>query len=275
MKGTVIDFDVTTNKGLILGEDGLRYSFNIQDWESKNKTLEIDIEVDFITSENQAKNIYGLNKNNLKNSNDIQDKTFGTSKLHSDIKKIDFERIDFEGNVAEELYESNRKSALKMLIISIGIGFVSFILMAISAENKYDFLLFIFVLVFLGSIVGGLTGLFVYLVPKKILMNMIKKDNIRIDYRNKLKIINFTPSDLKFDSIEIIHVSDKTIEGATNKLIRRAFELKADAIINYNQQVNTASNISTSNNILSGDKNIHTKIQTTYNINGLAIKVVE
>ena len=48
MKGTIIDFDEVEKNGLILAEDGNRYSFDLSNWKSKNKSPEIDFEVDFI-----------------------------------------------------------------------------------------------------------------------------------------------------------------------------------------------------------------------------------
>ncbi len=48
MKGTIVDFNELEKNGLILAEDGNRYLFELNNWKSKNKSPEIDFEVDFI-----------------------------------------------------------------------------------------------------------------------------------------------------------------------------------------------------------------------------------
>ncbi len=60
----------------------------------------------------------------------------------------------------------------------------------------------------------------------------LKKNIIHSKYKDQLKIINYTPNSLEFDSIKIINISDKSLEKANNKLIEEAYNLKADAIIN-------------------------------------------
>ena len=73
MKGVVLDFNNKENIGLILGEDGNRYSFDYEkDWKSKNKNVEIDSTVDFVINENSASEIFSLNQNATPIKNEVK-----------------------------------------------------------------------------------------------------------------------------------------------------------------------------------------------------------
>ena len=110
-------------------------------------------------------------------------------------------------------------------------------------------------------------------LPKQILLKLTKKGILIDEYKKHLKIINYTPNNLDFESMGIITVSDKYLENANTKLIKEAFSLKADAIINYSHQISTASNVRTSG--WANNKSIKTDILTQNIISGLAIKVKE
>ena len=69
VKGIILDFKNDDKNGLILGEDGNRYSFFYDtDWQNKITELKINSEVDFIVKDNKATEIYCLNN---KNNDDI------------------------------------------------------------------------------------------------------------------------------------------------------------------------------------------------------------
>lgn len=57
MEGSVLHFDSTARKGLIRGEDGERYDFEISDWKS-NTSPYLGAKVDFITNGDSAAEIY-------------------------------------------------------------------------------------------------------------------------------------------------------------------------------------------------------------------------
>lgn len=58
MKGVVLDFNNKENIGLILGEDGNRYSFDYEkDWIDKNKLPKVDLDIQFEKKEEKAINI--------------------------------------------------------------------------------------------------------------------------------------------------------------------------------------------------------------------------
>jgi hypothetical protein len=58
MKGKILDFNLQDSQGIILSEDGERYSFVLQEWISKNIFPTINAKVDFITENAEAKQIY-------------------------------------------------------------------------------------------------------------------------------------------------------------------------------------------------------------------------
>ncbi len=58
MKGTVLDFSIQENHGVISGDDGKRYSFSGSNWKLERSPSQ-GIRVDFeINEQNQAINIY-------------------------------------------------------------------------------------------------------------------------------------------------------------------------------------------------------------------------
>ncbi len=105
----------------------------------------------------------------------------------------------------------------------------------------------------------------------RIIMNIQRKKDILEEYKKHLKIINYTPNNLYFDNLEIINVRESTLQEAENKLLKKAYELKADAIINYSNQFNTISSVNTSG--FGSAKTISTSVKAVNTLSGLAIKV--
>lgn len=60
MKGTILDFNIATNEGVISAQDGARYSFTNSDWRSASLHPTQGMEVDFSTQESSAKEVYGF-----------------------------------------------------------------------------------------------------------------------------------------------------------------------------------------------------------------------
>lgn len=276
MKGTIIDFDETEKVGLILSEDGNRYEFDLSQWKSKNKTPELDNEVDFVINEDKVCDIYSLNKANdvikTKNNNDLQ------NHFDSDIKKINFTEI--ENKVDDELkngesFNKERDELKKgFLWIVLPVLAAQVIFLAIAFSNRWDS-----PLLMLPILTTFLTMLFTIflairiLIPRKLFNIIVKNSNILTEYEKQLKIINYTPSNLNFENIKIINVSGDTLEEATKELLKQAYELKADAIINYSNQFNTISSVSTTG--FGSAKRLSTSVTTVNTLSGLAIKIKE
>jgi hypothetical protein len=271
MKGTIIDFDEIEKSGLILAEDGNRYLFELNNWKSKNKIPEIDAEVDFVVNENSATDVFCLTKSgNAKVGKTIEivEKPI-QNKSYSDIKKIDFEKLENEINNPETIKSAKSETKKDFLYSIIAAGF-SWVLLFISSSLKWpDFFVFLFLLIALASTAYIFVKFIDMINPK----GWLKKNIIHSKYKDQLKIINYTPNSLEFDSIKIINISDKSLEKANNKLIEEAYNLKADAIINYSHQTSTTSNVRTSG--WANNKSIKTDTLTLNIISGLAIKVKE
>lgn len=276
MKGTIIDFDETEKVGLILSEDGNRYEFDLSQWKSKNKTPELDNEVDFVINEDKVCDIYSLNKANdvikTKNNNDLQ------NHFDSDIKKINFTEI--ENKVDDELkngesFNKERDELKKgFLWIVLPVLAAQVIFLVIAFSNRWDSPLLM--LPILTTFLTMLFAIFLairILIPRKLFNIIVKNSNILTEYEKQLKIINYTPSNLNFENIKIINVSGDTLEEATKELLKQAYELKADAIINYSNQFNTISSVSTTG--FGSAKRLSTSVTTVNTLSGLAIKVKE
>ena len=60
MKGIALNFDITTDEGLISGEDGKRYIFTSQDWQDKIVFPQARLTVDFVIEGQKALSIYSI-----------------------------------------------------------------------------------------------------------------------------------------------------------------------------------------------------------------------
>lgn len=80
MKGKILHFDETTNRGKISGEDGKRYDFVRMDWKNQNTPV-TNMDVDFEIAENSAKEIYPDSILAAKLANNIDGKDWLTTLL--------------------------------------------------------------------------------------------------------------------------------------------------------------------------------------------------
>ncbi|GAX88347.1 conserved hypothetical protein [Lebetimonas natsushimae] len=75
MRGKVLDFNLQEGRGIISGDDGKRYEFEIKEWKEQTPPQKNDV-VDFEVSEDgKAAGIYLIQKNDIKMSENIR--TFG------------------------------------------------------------------------------------------------------------------------------------------------------------------------------------------------------
>jgi hypothetical protein len=77
MKGKILDFNLQEGKGIISGNDGKRYEFEIKEWKEQTPLQKNDI-VDFEVNEEKALKIYLLETPDKKIKENI--KTFGGSR---------------------------------------------------------------------------------------------------------------------------------------------------------------------------------------------------
>ncbi|MGB3750820.1 MAG: DUF4190 domain-containing protein [Arcobacteraceae bacterium] len=60
MQGTILSYTIQTGKGLISGNDGKRYEFEIKNWISTTTNPNAGIKIDFEVQQSEAINIYLL-----------------------------------------------------------------------------------------------------------------------------------------------------------------------------------------------------------------------
>lgn len=58
MQGIILNYTIQTGKGLISGDDGKRYKFEIQNWVSRTTNPEVGTKIDFEIRDDEAINIY-------------------------------------------------------------------------------------------------------------------------------------------------------------------------------------------------------------------------
>ncbi len=273
MKGIVIDFDELEKSGLILGEDGNRYSFELDNWKSKNKTPEIDVEVDFVVNENSASDIFCLTKNINKTSINEEKKEdkieiLSENQIFSDFKKINFDEIEKE-MYSDERYKESKAKNLKILLIIIAIDFIAYFI------TKTDFKALGYLALFF-SVPSTFIMLFVVYklnkgdFDKKHIIGLTRDTVIYDTYAKSLTILNYIPNNLNYAVIKMISVTSDNYDNARKELVRQAYELKADGILNLKHDTNNVSKVKTSP-LRAG---IYTDVTTTCRIEGIAVKYI-
>lgn len=276
MKGTILDLNEELKTGQILGEDGSRYLFNIDEWKSKNKAPEIDIEVDFIIKDNIATEIFSLSKKPNTNSSIEQSKSnLSSNNINSNFKKINFEEIEKE-MYSDKRLEENRTKITKGFFILLAVDIVGYFFTKTGLDSIAYTVLF-FSVPFTFFMIFPFYKLVIKkdVNPKNIAENMTK--NVVIDevYGNSVTILNYIPNDLNHIVIKMISSTANNYEDAKKQLIRQAYNLKADGILNLKQHSNSQSDTRTVNDIpLVSPTQIKTKVTTIHILEGIAVKFV-
>jgi uncharacterized protein YbjQ (UPF0145 family) len=194
-----------------------------------------------------------LNENSLNNQNNI----YG-------IKKIDFDEMQRQLEDKNKLKEV-KKELIQKVYGSIYISIFFVVLIVLSEILKWgDMATGILFWIFFFSLLPIAKSFFYTFFSKLHLEEKI----IYTYYKDNLTIINYVPENIKYELIKLIDTSSNSLENAKDKLIAKAYELKADAIINYTNDVSKAS-------IVEGNrKNVRTKVRTYYEVQGMAIKLI-
>lgn len=268
MKGTILDFNEELKNGQILGEDGKRYTFNSEEWKSKNKNPDIDTEVDFLEKDNIATEIFSLTKKTEQNSNSSQ-----PNNINSTFKKINFEQIENE-MLSDKRLEDKRKETSKGFYALIAVDIIAYFF------TKTGISVIAYVVLFF-SVPFSLFMIYPYyrlvikkdLNPKDVAQNMIKESVIDEIYSNSLTILNYVPDNLNYQVIKMISSSSRNYDDAKKQLIRQAYELKADAILNLKDNTNSTSDVKSSFIPVTNTQQIKTNVVTTHRLEGIAIKL--
>lgn len=272
MKGQILDFNEELKTGQILGQDGKRYTFNFEEWKSKNKNPDIDTEVDFIEKDNIATEIFSLSKKTNTITSDIKQNSNNLSfnSVNSNFKKINFDKFEKEIENTDSI-SKKKKENIKNFFLTACLIPVLYLVLYISIDAKWGDFISIIIFIFFG------TSIFSTLIALKNIFfakSQLRDDVIQSKFKEELQIIDFTPNNINFEPIKIIHVVDKTFDGARNKLIDEAYRLKADAIINYTYQSTSTPKIKTTTS-LNGSKDIKTEVMASNIINATAIRIIE
>lgn len=260
MRGTILDFNDKEMIGLILGNDGNRYTFNVEaDWQNKNKFPEIDSLVDFIINDNKATQIYSINNKNLEL---IETKDNKNLTNNMNFRKIDFKKLEDELNDENNL-KKTKKELKNEFYISIGVFILIWIIVGFIDKNNEIIMLMMLIVIVPSFLAIGKTFFALFFSKDK-----LEEDIVEKLYKKDLSIISYVPEKLNYEVIELISFSDNTQEEAKKGLIIKAFRLKADGIINYKHDVIKSSYVS-------GKKgNVSTKVNTTHKVEGVAIRLI-
>jgi hypothetical protein len=173
------------------------------------------------------------------------------------INKFDFDSIENKVNNKDE-QSKIRYLMLKLSIAAILVMIVSFYF---KDENGLagGFAVFFGVL----SVILLILFLIILANPKK----AIKDECFKV-YKKNIHIIENPPHNLSYIILDSIHLGGhEDYDKAREELIKMAFNLKADAIINFNHTTQTMTNIA-------GNKNkIQSRNRTIHHMRGVAIKL--
>jgi hypothetical protein len=76
MQGTILEYNLTNDTGIISSEDSTRYKFKNVEWKSSNITPKVGMTVDFIVKDNIATEIYSIDAPNCATIvSDVSDKS--------------------------------------------------------------------------------------------------------------------------------------------------------------------------------------------------------
>lgn len=102
---------------------------------------------------------------------------------------------------------------------------------------------------------------------------LIRDEKIFEIYSNSLTILNYIPNDLHHNVIKMISASANNYDDAKKQLIKQAYELKADAILNLKDNTNSTSDVKSSFIPMTNTQQIKTNVVTTHRLEGIAIKL--
>lgn len=106
---------------------------------------------------------------------------------------------------------------------------------------------------------------------ENILVEKEFKNQLNI-YKKELAIINYIPTDLEYENLGLITTDGNNYENAEENLIKKAFNLKADGIININ--FNSTSTTKIKGNIKKGNGVISSDVNIKIHLQGMAIKLI-
>ncbi len=260
MRGIILKFDELTSEGLILGNDGKRYTFNYnKHWLNRNKELTLDSDVDFIPKEKMATEIFSLNSPSAKNDTVV---TEDKDTLKSSFKKIDFELLSKNVKNPEKISKVKKETRFEFFVLLVFLGTLC-LLMYLSLLNDWSFALLFLLLLFVIFTIETIKSFFKMFISRAI----AKAEIISDEYKKELTIINFAPDNLSYEIIDMIQASAKSYNEAEKDLITSAYNLKADAIISLENDTVTASEVK------SNLGNINTKVHVVHTLRGVAIKI--
>ena len=179
------------------------------------------------------------------------------SKTKFGINKFDFDSIENKANNKDE------QSKIRYLMLKLSISTI--LVMIISFYFKDENGLVGGFAVFFGVISVILLILFLIILvnPKKAI-----KDECFKEYKKNIHIIENSPHNLSYVILDSMHLGGyEDYDKAREELIKMAFNVKADAIINFNHTTQTMTDIA-------GNKNkIQSRNRTIHHMRGVAIKL--
>lgn len=258
MKGIIINFDDESKTGLILSENGVRYPFKEESINNKklieNKSLNdfSNLSVDFIFENETLKDIYIIDE--------ILKKAPESIISSKKISKLNYD--DFNLDVGEEKVKKVRKESLRDMIISPILTIALYIWIdSLKRDSFWTFPLFLLMLI---TGFGFLYSIFGFLFPKNLLYKVDMEK-----FKQQLIILDNDNIQQPYKHLSILSAEGSTYDEALSKIIKLAFDLKADALINFKQDLATSSNVKTSFN----SNSIHTKINKIYTLQASAISI--
>ncbi|MDN5071413.1 hypothetical protein O8C76_10315 [Aliarcobacter butzleri] len=193
------------------------------------------------------------------------------------IKKIDFNNYLVDYNDILKKLEPNLKVELDLYKKSLMKK--CFLYLALAVYSTFYFYWFIFIPLYM------LSSWYLYrsLLKENLSNSEINKIEDKLvniefnkqlnNYQKEIGIINYVPQDLEYENLGLIIGVGNNYNNAERNLIKKAFELKADGIINVN--LNSTSSTKLNGHIKKGNGVISSSVDITIHLQGIAIKLTK
>ncbi|BAK70973.1 hypothetical protein [Aliarcobacter butzleri] len=212
--------------------------------------------------------------NNLENT--TQNETIlKTDENKYNLKKIDTEIIKNQVLMKNTFYAFKKAGNCRICISilkTIGLFFLCiFLISLVLGSFLPKMLINIINLIFMVSFVFGVISRR-NKNQREAYQRFLEQQMIGI-YSNDLATLNFVPENVNYKVIQMIEVSGENYDIAKYNLIKSAFYIRADAIINITHSSTATSKI-TGGSISKTNVNIETETKTNVYMQGIAIKLV-
>ncbi|MCT7405874.1 hypothetical protein [Aliarcobacter cryaerophilus] len=205
--------------------------------------------------------------NNLENTNlnETVATTNGSNKYN--LRKIDTESIKNNVLMNNTFYAFKKAGNCPICLVIPEVLAITILSIIVAAIFSIVLPSIISIIIFIALFVYGV--IFLRNKNRRVAYDNYLENQMIAIYKNDLAVLNFVPENIDYQTIKMIEVSGENYDIAKYNLIKSAFYLGADGVINLTHSATSSSKIS--GNTKTG---IVTDTSTNVYMQGMAIKLV-